>query len=432
MSEPADIVKGNGKPTVCCVMPCRTIPQPKAFKALQIAASRYGAPIDTPAREPRERNRNTAVSQFLGTKGYEWLLLVDDDTTVPEDVIERLLVVRKPIVTGMQPLYLPERENGNRHHLVANVMRFPTINSRMPNWPDWLTWERPRKPFPIFHCGFGCVLINRRVFEDTGFPWFVEDYGDQFGRNNITEDIYFCDHVRRAGFEIWCAPDVECGHLKTVDLRDIVPKCRIDWSSVKVATSHDGYPEKFLNIDGWFPQEAEELYQAVATHVPDNGVIVELGVFHGRSLCYMAEAIKQHKKEGVSLNGVDKFEIYGDLSPETMTGVQEKCRESLRRAGVVNDAILIVDDSADSAASFADQSVYFVYVDAAHDRDSAKRDIDAWLPKIAPGGIIAGDDYAECFSGVMQAVDDRFGKAAVVRGRTWAVRIGDDKDPFEG
>lgn len=218
------------KPTVCCVMPCRTTPHPKAFKALQVAAAHYGAPFDTPAREPRERNRNIAVSQFLETDGFEWLLMVDDDTTVPADCIEKMLAVGQPIVTGMQPLMLPTAGETNgfpNWHLVANVMQFPTSSESRPYWPDWMTWQPPDKPFKVFHCGFGCVLIQRKVLVDTGFPWFREDYGDQWGRNNITEDIYFCDHVRRANYDIWCEPSVICGHYKVTNLCEIVPRCRI-------------------------------------------------------------------------------------------------------------------------------------------------------------------------------------------------------------
>lgn len=213
-------------------MPCRSVPHPKAFKALQLAAVAYGAPFDVPAREPRERNRNIAVSQFLETPGYEWLMMIDDDTTVPADCIEKMLAVGQPVVTGMQPLMLP-MEGESRYHLVANVMRFPTSSDSRPHWPDWLTWQPPAEPFKVFHCGFGCVLVKREVFEKTGFPWFREDYGDAWGRNNITEDIWFCDHVRRAGYDIWCQPSVVCGHHKVVDLLEIVPRCRIDWEGVR-------------------------------------------------------------------------------------------------------------------------------------------------------------------------------------------------------
>lgn len=45
-----------------------------------------------------------------------------------------------------------------------------------------------------------------------------------------------------------------------------------------------------------------------------------------------------------------------------------------------------------SSQIFADNSLAFVYIDANHACKAAYEDIKAWLPKLARGGIIAGDD----------------------------------------
>lgn len=215
---------------VCLAMPCRNVPHPRAFKAVCAVSSRNRIAYDTPAAEPRERNRNNVVAGFLEHKQFDWLLFVDDDTVIPEDAAEKLIDVGKPFVTGVQPLMLPSKDEAGAFHYVANVMRFPTAEHRTPHWPDWFEWKRPSTPFRVFHCGFGCVLLSREVLESIGFPWFREDYGDQWNRNAITEDIYFCDRARRAGFDIWCEPSVVCGHYKTVDLLDVVPRSRINWA----------------------------------------------------------------------------------------------------------------------------------------------------------------------------------------------------------
>lgn len=71
--------------------------------------------------------------------------------------------------------------------------------------------------------------------------------------------------------------------------------------------------------------------------------------------------------------------------------------------------------SLDAAARVAPQSLDFVYLDARHDYESVKEDLTHWLPKIRPGGVFAGHDYAdglrrEGLFGVKSAVDEFFGE----------------------
>ncbi len=49
----------------------------------------------------------------------------------------------------------------------------------------------------------------------------------------------------------------------------------------------------------------------------------------------------------------------------------------------------------------------FVFIDADHSYEGCKADIEAWLPRVRPGGICAGHDYCNFFPGVMQAVNER-------------------------
>jgi len=51
--------------------------------------------------------------------------------------------------------------------------------------------------------------------------------------------------------------------------------------------------------------------------------------------------------------------------------------------------------SADGAARIDDASLDFVYIDARHDFDSVMEDCGLWLPKMRPGGVLAGHDYVD-------------------------------------
>lgn len=168
-------------------------------------------------------------------------------------------------------------------------------------------------------------------------------------------------------------------------------------------------------IPGWFG--FAPWYDEVARTAPPGATLVELGVFCGKSLAYLAKAARG---KGCRVVGVDTF--LG--SPEFSWGVRAATGERweefpegqlaqlavahLKAAGVLDDVTLIVSDSAKAAGLFADGSVYAVFVDADHAAESVERDILAWWPKLVPGGWIAGDDYDETFPGVRQGITRAF------------------------
>jgi hypothetical protein len=53
-----------------------------------------------------------------------------------------------------------------------------------------------------------------------------------------------------------------------------------------------------------------------------------------------------------------------------------------------------------------DESLGLVYLDACHTYECVTADLEAWLPKIVPGGIMAGHDYLMPEYGVKEAVND--------------------------
>lgn len=65
--------------------------------------------------------------------------------------------------------------------------------------------------------------------------------------------------------------------------------------------------------------------------------------------------------------------------------------------------------SVEGAKDVPDGSLDFVYIDAAHDYENVKLDIEAWVPKVRIGGVVSGDDFYQGNSGgmgVMRAVTE--------------------------
>jgi len=81
--------------------------------------------------------------------------------------------------------------------------------------------------------------------------------------------------------------------------------------------------------------------------------------------------------------------------------------------------------SATAAELFNDQSVDAVYIDANHAYDFVKQDIEEWLPKIRPGGILGGHDYGDTKNpGVSQAVNELLENVIVLAHGDWYVHVG--------
>jgi cephalosporin hydroxylase len=86
---------------------------------------------------------------------------------------------------------------------------------------------------------------------------------------------------------------------------------------------------------------------------------------------------------------------------------------------------LIERPSPAAAEMFEDGELDLVYLDASHLYEAVLADIDAWWPKVAAGGVLAGHDFTALFPAVQRAVTERFPQYAYHSGGHWSVRKGD-------
>lgn len=178
----------------------------------------------------------------------------------------------------------------------------------------------------------------------------------------------------------------------------------------------------YTNIHGWFYGEA--LYSKAVAEAGEGATFVEVGAWKGRSAAYMAVEIVNSGKR-VEFHVVDWFK--GSDEPEHH--VDPDVREDrlfevfqTNLASVIGIVTVHNMTSLEGSAMFEDNSLDFVFLDAAHDYQSVKDDIEAWLPKVKSGGVLSGDDYLGTFPGVTKAVDEAFEKVEVPNWPIWSYR----------
>jgi predicted O-methyltransferase YrrM len=166
-------------------------------------------------------------------------------------------------------------------------------------------------------------------------------------------------------------------------------------------------------IPGW--TNFQDVYDTAVKEAHDDAVFVEVGTWMGRSAAYMATKIQESGKK-IRFFAVDNFEgspgeeVHAKALAalrEQGTDLESSCRKNLQDCGLDKYVRIVRDESWIAAEGFADGSVDFCMIDASHEYRFVKRDIEAWLPKIKPGGVIAGDDLDE--PGVKRAVKEVLG-----------------------
>jgi predicted O-methyltransferase YrrM len=135
--------------------------------------------------------------------------------------------------------------------------------------------------------------------------------------------------------------------------------------------------------------------------LPKHGVVAEIGVADGE---FSAEILQRTKPQKLHL--IDPWdspiEIYSEAA---LDEINIKFQEQ------INNSTVIVNRgySHNVIGSFRDEYFDWVYIDAAHDYDNVKQDLECIWRKMKKGGYICGHDYVNWASS-----EDRYGVTEAV------------------
>lgn len=157
-------------------------------------------------------------------------------------------------------------------------------------------------------------------------------------------------------------------------------------------------------IKGW--NAFAQFYVDAVKAAPARGAhFVEIGSYYGRSAAFM----------GVEIANSGKVIFFDCIDPWTDGGpdLKHKGLKDIYPGFIKNVAPVlrlirpIRLPSLEAVELYRNGSLDFVLIDGSHQYADVKADIEAWLPKMKIGGILAGDDYG--WPGVKRACDELFG-----------------------
>jgi predicted O-methyltransferase YrrM len=156
-----------------------------------------------------------------------------------------------------------------------------------------------------------------------------------------------------------------------------------------------------IEVQGWLdPVVAKAMRELVLKTKPE--VIVEIGVFYGKSLINFATALKENGK-GI-VYGIDSWrtrDAIRGLSPNDnpqlwthldLHEVHTSCVETIWEHELEEHAVIIRSASENCWKLFEAQSVDMLYIDGGHSEEASVVDAALYLPAVRPRGYVWVDD----------------------------------------
>lgn len=149
--------------------------------------------------------------------GVDYVLMVDNDITLPKDALINLLSDPKGVCLG----YYAHRDSDNIYRGRTCVCKlYDEKHQKYFNYPleSEYTAEELIKlrddgkyKIQIHGGGMGCALISMSVINKLKYPYY--NWVLYNNKAMLSEDLYFCEECRKKNIPIYTDTRVGCGHL---------------------------------------------------------------------------------------------------------------------------------------------------------------------------------------------------------------------------
>jgi beta-1,4-mannosyl-glycoprotein beta-1,4-N-acetylglucosaminyltransferase len=372
----------------------------------------------------REIGQRQAIERGLRDFADDAVVLISDVDEIPRrEAVEQLKNgLRDDLVVVFDQTLFYYNVNTSCTSIRWTGTRATTAGNIRALTPDGVRWATPKnqrsREFPV------TVLMG-------GAGWHLSYFGDvnhirqkmtSFLHQELVNDEHLdADTIARRmaeGIDIWGREGEQRFEIGPATDLPVAIRC----DPVRYA--------KYFHPD-WRPQFTEDWYQSdqlqfvchLARHAPQDGAIVEIGCWEGKSTAAIAQTVAPRE-----LYAVDHWRGNPDEGAEHPATVAAAGRDvfgtyarnmDLLSAGnytaIVRDWRAWIEEWPRCAD---DPRIAFLHLDAAHDYESVRDCLLAIKPYLVPGAIVCGDDcYAD---GVWDGARDALGESVVdAGGRLW-------------
>lgn len=350
--------------------------------------------------------RNTLVAMFMADPEATDLFFIDYDVKFNAAAVIKLLRRPEPIVAGAYRVKKDETNWAVEIQKVDGIPAGKIDGDEVLLKADFLAtgfMRIKRGVFERMYEAYPDLRYEENVIKNENRP--ISEAYDLFGMGIdkrrlrfTTEDFFFSLRWRDIGGELWVYPDIDFDHIGKKAYSGNFHEYLLQLPGSKL--------ERAKDTPGWMT--VKELHW-LAMHAGVCEKIVEVGSWMGRSTTALAQATTGHVWAIDTWRGAaEHVEIMKELSPENLY------KAFLHyTAGIPN--ITPIRLPSVQAAQFIQSPLDMVFIDASHDYDNVRLDIETWLPKLRTGGVLCGHDY-EYSAGVKRAVNELLPEARVAYG----------------
>lgn len=154
--------------------------------------------------------------------------------------------------------------------------------------------------------------------------------------------------------------------------------------------------KSYNEIQGWC--DYDDLYSQFSEILNDSCTFVEVGVWKGRSVCFLGQQLKIRNKNP-QIFAVDTYKgslnesVHQEEVLELGGSTLPLFKSYLEDLGLSNMITPIEKTSELASEDFADNSIDVIFIDGDHDYEAVLNDLNKWFPKMKKNSIMSGHDF---------------------------------------